>query len=937
MADYKNTVFLPETGFPLRAGLAAKEPEILAHWQAIGLQEKLNNQNEGKEKFVLHDGPPYANGNMHLGHALNRTLKDVVNRTKRMQGHHVHFVPGWDCHGLPIEWRIEQEYRAKGKNKDEVPVVDMLRECRAYAQEWVGVQMGEIKRLGAEADYDHPYRTMDRSSEAVIVGEIHKFLMQGSLYQADRPVMWSVVEKTALAEAEIEYHDHKSISLWVRFPVVSSPVKELAGASIVIWTTTPWTLPANQAIAAGEKFSYSLMEVMSVGEGSLVKVGEKLVVATALLKATAEKAKIVDWQEVGQLSGASLVGTLCAHPLRGQGYDEPRPVLLGDFVTTEAGTGFVHIAPSHGEDDFRLGQKNSLPMKHFVADDGSYYPHVPLFAGKRVLTSEGKEGDANGAVIKALNEASGLLAKASLTHSYPHSWRSKAPIIFRCTPQWFVSLEKHDLRKKALQAIDDTKWLPAAGRNRIHSMVENRADWCLSRQRVWGVPIALFVNKATGQPLMDEAVNARIQAAFREEGLEAWHTRNPQEFLGNSHKAEDYTQVKDIADVWFDSASTHAFVLKERPYLKWPADLYLEGSDQHRGWFHSSLLESVGTTGRAPYDAVLTHGFVLDEKGYKMSKSVGNVVAPENVIKEHGADVLRLALINADYSEDIRMGPNILKQQSDFYRRLRNTLRYLLGALAGFTEGERVEAKDMPELEQWVLHRLKEVEAEVNAGIANYSFNRVFRTVHDFAATDLSAFYFDIRKDALYCDATTSLRRRAARTVMEQLFVALVTWLAPVLVFTTEEAWLEWKKQGHEGPESVHLARLPEFPVTWANPVLIKKWETVRAVRAAITTSLERAREKGEIRAALEAEVSLAVTPEQAAALAGVDMAEIAITSGLTLVSEAEPTEPQIIIGKAPGSKCERCWKVLEEVGGDSQHATLCLRCIEVISGTCAP
>ncbi len=663
MADYKNTVFLPETDFPLRAGLAQKEPEIIAFWQKIGLQEKLFEANTGKPPFVLHDGPPYANGNIHLGHALNKILKDVVNRAKRMQGHHVHYVPGWDCHGLPIEWKIEQDYRAKGKNKDEVPVTELIAECRRFAAGWIDEQRKGFKRLGVEGDWDNPYSTMDKSSEAVIVGEIHKFVMQDSLYRGDRPVMWSVVEKTALAEAEIEYHDHKSPTVWIRFPVKSSPVAQLAGASIVIWTTTPWTLPANQAVACGAKIDYTVYEVKAVGEGSLAKVGEKLMLATALAAATAEKAKITEMSQLAEVSGQSLVGTICQHPLASSGYSEDRPVLLGDFVTTEAGTGFVHIAPSHGEDDFNLGVANGLKIKHFVGPDGVYYPDVPLFAGKRVLTEEGKDGDANGAVIKTMIEAGGLLAKGSITHSYPHSWRSKAPIIFRCTQQWFISMEKHDLRTKALQAINDTRWYPQQGKNRIYSMVEGRQFWNLSRQRTWGVPIAIFVNKHTGEILKDPQVNTRIQQAFAADGIEAWHTRPAQEFLGNTYKADDYEQVKDIADVWFDSASTHAFVLEQRPYLKWPADLYLEGSDQHRGWFHSSLLESVGTRGRAPYNAVVTHGFLLDEKGYKQSKSLGNVTAPEDVIRDFGADVLRLALINCDYFNDINIGPNIIKQQ----------------------------------------------------------------------------------------------------------------------------------------------------------------------------------------------------------------------------------------------------------------------------------
>ena len=938
MADYKDTVFLPVTEFPLRAGLAQKEPEIMAFWEKIGLPAKLTKANEGKSTFVLHDGPPYANGNLHVGHALNKILKDVVNRTQRMQGKQVSYTPGWDCHGLPIEWKVEEGYRAKGQDKDTVPVLQFRDECRKFAAHWLDVQRGEFKRLGVDGDWDNPYATMSVHAETVIAGEILKFLMQDSLYRGDRPVMWSVIEKTALAEAEVEYKDHKSTTMWVRFKVKSSPVAALDGASVVIWTTTPWTLPANQALAYGDEIEYAVYEVGDVAEDSKAVSGEKIVLAVALADAVQKTAKINSWKQLATFAGAQLAGTICTHPLYGQGYDEDRRMLAGEFVTTDTGTGFVHISPSHGEDDFKLCRANGIDPIHKIGPDGAYYAHVPLFAGKRILDDKGKEGDANGAVISAIAKAGGLLAKGSLTHSYPHSWRSKAPLIYRCTAQWFVSMEKNDLRQKALKAIDETRWVPEQGRNRIYSMIEGRPDWCISRQRSWGVPIPLFVSKQTGQPLQDVEVNKRILEAFAKDGSDAWYALPAQEFLGNTHKAEDFEQVFDVVDVWFDSGSTHAFVLKPGTQ----ADLYLEGSDQHRGWFHSSLLESVGTRGHAPYKAVLTHGFVVDEKGYKMSKSTGNGVDPQSIIKEYGADVLRLFIVSADYAEDVRMGPALIKQQSESYRRLRNTLRYLLGALAGYTLAERLEHQDMPQLEQYVLARLREVEATLQAALADYDFHRYFRTVHDFCATDLSAFYFDIRKDALYCDAHDSVTRRATRTVMEHLFTTLTAWLAPILVFTAEEAWQEWKRMDGQGEESVHLRNYPVLPAVWDNPELLARWEKLRAIRSVITGALEKQRAAKLMGSSLEANPVVYLDGQHQPVVAGINVAELAITSDIEVVfgldagdgafSLPETAGVAVFVKKMSGEKCERCWKVLPEVGKSASHATLCIRCESVVT-----
>ena len=778
--DYRDTVFLPKTAFPMRGGLAQREPETLARWDEIGLFERLREVSEGREKFILHDGPPYANGHLHIGHALNKILKDLINRAHQMLGKDAHYVPGWDCHGLPIEWKIEEQYRAAGKDKDAVPVLEFRRECREFAEKWVKIQTEEFKRLGVVGNWERPYTTMSFDAEAQIVREIGKFLLNGGIYKGSRPVLWSVVEKTALADAEVEYHDHTSTTIWVAFPVVSAGNPLLEGASVMIWTTTPWTIPGNRAIGYGEEIAYGVWQVESVAENSAVKVGEKFVLARDLAEQVKADCGIETWRELGAVK--DLAGTLCAHPWRGQGYDFDVPLLAGDFVTTEQGTGFVHIAPGHGADDWALGRVHDIEIPQTVDGAGVFYDHVPLLAGAVVYDSEGKPGDANGRVIKALAEAGRLLAKGRLKHSYPHSWRSKAPLIFRNTSQWFISMETNELRDKALKAIDETRFVPARGRNRLRSMIEQRPDWCISRQRLWGVPLPIFVDKKTGEPLRDQKVIDRVAAAFEEEGGDAWFSSDPQRFLGNDYSADDFEQVTDVVEVWFDSGSTHSFVLEARPELKWPADLYLEGSDQHRGWFHSSLLESAGTRGRAPYDSVLTHGFILEEQGKeKMSKSKGNALSPQDVVGTQGADILRLWVVASNYEEDLRFGPEILKHQGDSYRRLRNTLRYLLGNLDGFSDAERLPAADMPELERWVLHRLAELDAQVRRNVEDFDFHALYQAVYTFCAVDLSAFYFDVRKDVLYCDRPDATRRRACRTVLDDVFSCLTAWLAPIL------------------------------------------------------------------------------------------------------------------------------------------------------------
>ncbi|GBQ09635.1 isoleucine--tRNA ligase [Swaminathania salitolerans] len=949
---YRDTVFLPRTGFPMRGNLPTREPEILARWESMGLDERIIEGGQGKPVFTLHDGPPYANGHLHIGHALNKINKDVVNRAQRMNGARVRYVPGWDCHGLPIEWRVEEEYRKAGKNKDDVPVLQFRAECRDYARRWLDIQAGEFKRLGIQGEWKNRYATMDFSSEAAIAGEIGKFLLNGGLYRGLRPVMWSPVEKTALAEAEIEYHDITSTTIHVAFPIEADPTpgQALQGVSAVIWTTTPWTIPANRAIAYGPEIAYVVLRADVMGEASLVTPGSRFLVAEERVADFCTQAGIENHHILYTLPGEALEGAICAHPLRGCGYEFDVPMLPGDFVTTDAGTGLVHMAPAHGQDDFLLTRQYGIEVPELVQDDGTYAPWVPHFAGIHVfkaadpvcaaLTEAAQRWAANG------DAAAGLVARSSIVHSYPHSWRSRKPVIFRATPQWFIRMDGDlALRRKALDALADVTFVPEAARNRLTSMIEQRPDWCISRQRAWGVPIAVFVEKSTGEVLRDPEVMQRVVDAMAEHGADIWYSADPAIFLGEGRDPAQYEQVFDIVDVWFESGSTHSFVLG-RDGLNFPADLYLEGSDQHRGWFQSSLLESVGTRGIAPMKAIVTNGFVLDEQGRKMSKSLGNVIAPKEVTDKLGADILRLWVVNSDSNEDLRIGHEILKQQGELYRRLRNTLRWLLGALDGYTAEEAVPFDELPELERYILHRLTDLGGMVKQAVETHQWVGVYPMLHGFCTTDLSAFYFDVRKDALYCDAPSSHRRRSARTVLDILHRALTTWLAPVLVFTAEEAWTA--RFGEES--SVHLQTFLEPDMAWHDPELAERWTRIRAVRRVVTTELEGARRGGVIRSSLEARLSLPLTEAEQAAFGDIDWEELAIVSQADIrlltnapslyIDEAGPSgteglvapHPGPEVAEAEGNKCLRCWRILPEVGSVDGHPGLCLRCGDVVA-----
>jgi isoleucyl-tRNA synthetase len=993
--DFRDTVFLPKTDFPMKAGLATKEPAILERWARINLYQKLREARAGRERFILHDGPPYANGDIHMGHAMNKILKDIIVRSQTLMGKDAPYIPGWDCHGLPIEWQIEKQYKDKKLNKDEVPPAEFRAECRAYAAKWVGVQREQFKRLGVMGDWEDPYLTMKFGAEAAIVGELLKFAESGQLYRGAKPVMWSPVEKTALAEAEVEYEDVVSTQIDLAFEIVQAPnAPELVGAYAVIWTTTPWTIPVNQGIAYGEAIEYvcvsfelKVVEDINSQHASLVNIdqplqGKQFIVARDLVEQlasrilnqavrenqtdqSAPRKYAIETALHGDFSATALKGAISRHPMHKLGgfFERPRPLLPADHVTTDAGTGLVHMAPDHGEEDFIACKALGIDPVFAVTDDGRYRDDWLWLAGQGSVINTKFNGP-EGPILTDLREAGALLSAGDFKHSYPHSWRSKARIIYRCTPQWFIPMDKASqasdfvvpslgagigsaialgvsptsadhtiangptLREVALEAIENTRWVPARSRNRIHAMVSDRPDWVISRQRAWGVPIALYVNRQTGEYLNDPAVNARIVEAFKQGGADAWFGADHQALLGSDYNLADYEVVNDILDVWFDSGSTHAFVVEQRYGEGVRADLYLEGSDQHRGWFQSSLLESCGTRGHAPYGAVLTHGFALDGQGRKMSKSLGNVVDPLKIMDESGADILRLWAASTDYFDDVRIGKEVLAGASDAYRKLRNTFRYLLGALAGFSEEDRVAVSEMPELERYMLHRLAELDAELravvdkSAGSENWlEFGRYTRALNEFANNDLSAFFFDIRKDCLYCDVDPATgketaKRRAYRTVLDHIFHALIRYAAPVIPFTAEEVW---QSRYPSEDESVHMLEWPQVDGGWRNAELGERWVGMRSSRDQVNEAIEPLRREKTVRSSLEADVRMSNVPE------GVDFAEMCIVASVTEVADlAAPA-----ITPTEQHKCGRCWRHLPDVSADGN---LCGRCEEVIA-----
>ncbi len=984
--DYRETLFLPETPFPMKAGLPQREPERIRYWAEIGLYQLLRKEAAARAKVVFHDGPPYANGPIHIGHAENKILKDLVVRTRQMSGYDCDYVPGWDCHGLPIEWKVEEDFRKAGRKKQDVPAVEFRKACRAYADKWIPLQRDEFRRLGIEGDWDHYYTTMSFEAEAAIAAEFLKVVRTGLVYRGSKPVMWSPVERTSLAEAEVEYAEKTSPTIWVKFPIVAARERrrlfppwedlrtttkyaeldpDLVGSSILIWTTTPWTIPGNRAVAYGD-IAYGLYEVGAIEDGLSFQpwahAGEKYVLSDSLAADVFAAAKVADYKRIKDVDPQKL---MCVHPLAAwrKEYDFPVPLIHGSHVTADAGTGFVHTAPGHGADDFNIWSttfgQSGIPFT--VDEDGRFTKDAPGFEGLEILQLEGKnlgkDGPANKAVMDKLIEVGALLARGQLKHQYPHSWRSKAPLIFRNTPQWFIAMDKSfrdgkTLRQIALSEIDRVDWgqkriNETKDYNRIRGMIEDRPDWLISRQRAWGVPLPIFVNKATGDILQDDEVDARIISAMEKGGADVWWATPAQEFLGNKYKAEEFDKIEDILDVWFDSGSTHAFVVgnpdgPKRASFKNPVStIYLEGSDQHRGWFHSSLLESCATRGRAPYDEVVTHGFTMDENGMKMSKSIGNTVEPQDIAKQNGIEILRLLIAAAEYGDDLRLGKTIIDQSSEMYRKLRNTLRFLLGALKEFSEEERLSwtagalagntgaaspavageapaVQAAPLLERWLLHRLWQLDRTVRHAYDTFQFRDALTAIVEFCNVDLSAFYLDVRKDALYCDAPSSLRRRACRTALDETFSRLTAWLAPILPFTMEEAWLT----RFPDTKSVHLRLFPETLAAWEDDFAGEEMARLREARAVVTGALEVARRDKLIGSALEAAPRVWVAEDSLrASLQAVDFAELCITSSVTIEAGEGPADafrlPEmagvaVLVEKAPGVKCARSWKYFD-------------------------
>ena len=909
----KESIQLPKTAFSMKANLPSKEPKILEKWEKNKIFEKLRKNSKGKEKFVLHDGPPYANGNIHMGTALNKILKDMITRFHQMMGRDSIYVPGWDCHGLPIEWKIEEQYKKNKKNKDQVPIKDFRNECREFAKKWIEIQAKEFKRLGVVGDFKNYYSTMSFAGEAQIVRELGKFLLDKSLYQGFKPVLWSTVEKTALADAEVEYKDHTSNTIFAAFKIKSSDKDFLKNASIVIWTTTPWTIPANKALAFNSSLEYSLIEIPTLENFK----EKKIIIAKELIKSVTESCGIKDFKIIKNFKGTDFKNTICSHPFLKLGFNYDVPMFEAGFVNLEQGTGIVHCAPSHGVDDFNLCLKNNIESKYTVDDSGYYTKEIPHFVKTHVFK-------ADPIVIEELKKEQKLLKDEKIQHSYPHSWRSKAPLIYRATPQWFISMETNSLRKKAIKAINDTSFYPPKGKERLMSMIEGRPDWCVSRQRVWGVPLPIFINKKTQEPLRDQKVIDRIAEIYEKEGSDCWFTDDLKKFLGNKYDPKDYEKLNDIVEVWFDSGSTHSFVLEKRSDLKWPADMYLEGSDQHRGWFHSSLLESCGTRGRAPFESILSHGFVVDGKGMKMSKSAGNVISPEDILKNYGADILRAWVAASDYAEDLRIDNTILAQHAESYRKIRNTFRFILGNIKDNFELQKIEdlkIKEFSELERYILNRLFLVDKSIKENLKNYNFHKIYKELLNFCTLDLSSFYFDIRKDVLYCDDLKSKKRKECIVVLNLILECLIKWFAPIFVFTTEEIFSLVNKKD----ESIHEKNFVKIPNHWEDSKLNDKWKNLYKIKQEANIAIEQKRANKEIGSSLEAEIEIFVNSEDYNLMEGLDLAEYFITSkAIKIQNKKKEDEIKIIVKKSSGTKCSRCWKIVQNK---------CSRCDEVVKG----
>ena len=907
----KDTLQLPKTAFSMKASLPAKEPQILEKWEKNKIFEKLRKNSNGKEKFVLHDGPPYANGHIHMGTALNKILKDIITRFHQMSGKDSIYVPGWDCHGLPIEWKIEEQYKKKKKNKDEVPIKNFREECREFAKNWIKVHIKEFKRLGVVGDFENYYSTMSYEAEAQIVRELGKFLLDGSLYQGFKPVFWSTVEKTALADAEVEYKDHTSNTIYVAFKIKESKQDFLKDASVIIWTTTPWTIPANKALAFNSSIEYSVIEISELENFK----EKKIVVATNLISSIAKICEVEKLKILKTFKGKDFAGTICSHPFIQMDFGYDVPMLDADFVNLDQGTGIVHCAPSHGPDDFNLCLKNNIPSLYTVDSAGLYTKEIPYFTNTHIFK-------ADPIVIEKLKEHKKLLKNDKLNHSYPHSWRSKAPLIYRATPQWFISMQKNELRKKAIKAINETIFYPEKGKERLLSMVEGRPDWCVSRQRVWGVPLPIFIDKKTKEPLRDQKVIDRIASIYEKQGSDCWFTDDPKVFLGSDYNSDDYEKLNDIVEVWFDSGSTHSFVLEKRKDLKWPADMYLEGSDQHRGWFHSSLLESCGTRGKAPFKSILSHGFVVDGKGLKMSKSMGNVISPEDILKNYGADILRVWVASSDYAEDLRIDKSILAQHSESYRKIRNTFRFILGNLKDKyqkQELDKINFKQLDELEQYILHKLYIIDRSVKENFKNYNFHKLSKELLNFCTLDLSSFYFDIRKDVLYCDSLTSKKRKDCVIVLNIILESLLKWYAPILAFTTDEIYNLVTKND----ESIHLENFVKIPKNWENNELNNKWEKLFKIKQEANIAIEEKRSSKEIGSSLEAEITITTNSKNFDLLENLDLAEYFITSKAKKIKSDDQEKFKIEVKKTTGSKCPRCWKILENKCSRCEKAIL--------------